>query len=79
MKFVPYIQNKVGRSVPIELDAISFTMSNYFTETYLKAVDGYAPQYMGGSDVSIELNMTLTDEYLVSALKNLPHVIMEMI
>ena len=34
---------------------------------------------MGGSDVSIELNMTLTDEYLVSALKNLPHVIMEMI
>lgn len=79
MKFVPYLQSKTGKSIPIELDAISFNMSNYFTETYLKAVDGYAPQYMGGSDVNIQLNMTLTDEYLVSALKNLPHVILEMV
>ena len=79
MKFVPYLQTKSGKSVPMELDAISFNMSNYFTETYLKAVDGYAPQYMGGSDINIELNMTLTDEYFVSALKNLPHVIFEMI
>ena len=79
MKFVPYLQSASGKSIPIELDGITFSMSNYFTETYLKAVDGFAPQYMGGSDVSIELNMTLTDEYYVSALKNLPHVILEMV
>ena len=79
MTFVPYLQTDRKKSVPIELDGISFNMANYFTETYLKAVDGFAPQYMGGSDVNIELNMTLTDEYLVSSLKNLPHVILEMI
>ena len=79
MKFVPFLQDEYGKSVPIELDGISFNMANYFTETHLKAVDGFAPQYMGGSDVSIELNMTITNEYYVGALKNLPHTILDMI
>lgn len=79
MKFVPYLQDENGKSVPIELDAISFNMSNYFTETHLKAVPGFAPQYMGGSDVNIELKMTISDEYYVGVLKNLPHTILNMI
>ena len=79
MRFVPYLQNEKGKSMPIELDGISFDMANYFTETHLKACDGYAPQYMGGSDVNIELKMTITDEYVIGALKNLPHMIMNMI
>ena len=79
MTFVPYLQNDKGKSIPIELDGLSFDMANYFTETHLKASDGFAPQYMGGSDVSIELKMTITDEYVIGALKNLPHMIMSLI
>lgn len=79
MKFVPYLEDGNGDSVSIELDAITFSLANTFTETHLKAVDGYAPQYMGGSDVTIEIKMTLTSEYYVAALKNLPHVITDMI
>ena len=79
MQFVPYLEDGEGKSVPIELDALSFSMSNTFTETHLKAQDGYAPQYMGGSDVTIEMKMTITSEYYVAAFKNLPHVITDMI
>lgn len=79
MKFVPYLQDENGNSVAIEIDSLSFNMGNYFTETHLKAVDGYAPQFMGGSDVNIELKLTLTSEYYIGALKNLPHTIMDMI
>ena len=79
MKFVPFITDENGNSIPIELDAISFNMSNYFTETHLKALDGFAPQYMGGSDVTIDMQMTLSDEFLTGSLKNVPHYIMDMI
>ena len=79
MVFVPYLMDDKGASIPLELDSISVNMSNYFTETHLKACDGYAPQYMGGSDVGIEIRATITDEYYVGVLKNLPHVIMNMI
>ena len=79
MKFVPYIANESGVSKPIELDSLTVNMANYFTETHLKACDGYAPQYMGGSDIMIELKATITDEIFVGAFKNLPHLIMNMI
>ena len=79
MKFVPYIADENGKSYPIELDAITVNMANYFTETHLKACKGYAPQYMGGSDVMIEIKATISDEYFIGAFKNLPNVIMELI
>lgn len=77
MRFVPYLTDENGNSMKVELDVLTFNMANYFTETHLKASDGFAPQYMGGSDITIELKMTLTDEGLISALKALPHYIME--
>lgn len=79
MKFVPYVTDSNGDSVPFELTGISFSMGNVFTETHLKAVDGYAPQFMGGTDVSIEMNMTVTSEYYIGVLKGLPHLAMDMI
>ena len=79
MKFAPYLVDKRKKSFPLELDSITVNMANYFTETHLKACDGYAPQYMGGSDVMIELKATVSNEYYVGALKNLPQVIMNMI
>ena len=77
MKFVPYLMDESGNSMKIELDEISFNMANYFTETHLKATDGFAPQYMGGSDVTIEMKMTITDEGVITALNTLPHYIMD--
>ena len=79
MKFVPYLSDEEGKSVPLEVDELTFNVSNYFTETHLKAMDGYSSQYMGGSDITIELKLTLTDEYYVGALKNLTHMILGMI
>lgn len=77
MKFVPYITDDAGNSLKIELDVLTFNIANYFTETHLKATDGFAPQYMGGSDVTIEMKMTLSDEGLVASLNALPHYIMD--
>ena len=79
MKFVPYLQDNNGNSVPLEIDELTFGMSNYFTDTHLKAMDGFAPQYMGGSDITMELKFTISDEYYVGALKNLSHMILGMI
>ena len=79
MKFVPFLMDGNGNSTPLEIDEMTINMSNFFTETHLKAVEGYAPQYMGGSDISVELKFTITDEYYVGALKSLPQLILSMI
>lgn len=78
MRFIPYMQNSSGESIGIQLDAISMHLSNTFTEMYLKSQDGYAPQFMGGSDTVIECKITTTDQAVVNSLNALPQVSLEM-
>ena len=65
MQFIPYIEN-------IEVQNISFTLTNNFSDITLKIMDGFAPQYMGSSDISIELSFITTNTHEVSMLNVLP-------
>ena len=69
MRFIPYIEN-----VPIQ--SLASGMSNHFTEMTLKMMDGSAPQYMGASDVSIELRIITEDTMTISMLNVLPDLAM---
>lgn len=75
MKFIPYLTDEDGNSKVLDVDLIGFSMSNTFTEMYLKSCDGYAPQFMGGSDIIIEAKFTLTEEDIVRDINKLPSII----
>lgn len=75
MKFVPFMYDENGDSKKLDVDALTFSMSNTFTEMRLKACDGYAPQFMGGSDVIVEAKFTLTEQDVVHDLNKLPMVV----
>lgn len=70
-KTVKFDKYPVG--VPIVTN-INFTYNNLFNNISLKAVDGYAAQYTGGSDTVIEITMTTQDEFTVSQLQLLPKI-----
>ena len=65
MPFVPYLEEVMAEQV-------GSTMANTFTDISLKAIEGVGPQYLGGQDVVIELNLVTDDIVVVSALNNLP-------
>lgn len=65
MPFVPYLEN-----VPVSV--ISSNTSNTFTEINLKAVEGVGPQFLGGQDTTVELQIMTDDIVTVSMLNNLP-------
>lgn len=67
MVFVPFIQNAL-------VTEISLGLSNTFTETKLKNVDGIAGQYVGGQDTVINLKIVTCDELLVTQLNALPAI-----
>jgi hypothetical protein len=64
MQFVPFIED-------VPLQGLAFNMSNTFTEMSLKIMDGSAPQYMGASDVSIELRIVTDNSLVISMLNTL--------
>ena len=72
MKFVPYIKDLNGNSIGIDLDLMHIVTQNTFTEMYLKAQDGFAPQFMGGGDVTFEIVFTTQDLLVVSLMNQLP-------
>lgn len=65
MPFVPYLENVLCRSV-------MSNMSNSFTEVNLKAIEGQGPQYMGGQDTQLQLELITDDIAVVGALNALP-------
>lgn len=71
MPFVPYIEKMIASRVSVGL-------GNQFTEISLKAVDGHAPQYMGGQDTVIELEMLTKEQLQVSAINALPALAIEL-
>lgn len=67
MEFIPYVEYAVATN-------FSVTLENTFTKMYLKAVDGYAPQYTGSEDTVIELQFITNDSVITSLLNNLPAI-----
>ena len=65
MPFVPYIRD-------VRTERVGVTLSNSFTNISLKAVEGVGPQYLGGQDTLLELQLITDDMVVVSALNNLP-------
>lgn len=65
MPFVPYVEGVLA-------EGMGGTMANSFTNISLKAIEGVGPQYLGGQDTMIELNLITDDLVIVSALNNLP-------
>lgn len=67
MPFVPYIQDVLMTNVTANL-------SNTFTNIALKAVEGQGPQYVGGQDTELELEIVTDDMVVVSAINSLPNL-----
>jgi hypothetical protein len=65
MPFVPYLEE-------VPLAGLAFNMSNVFTEMSLKIMDGSAPQYMGASDISMELSIITDNSLIISMINVLP-------
>ena len=65
MPFVPYIRD-------VRAERAGATLANSFTDISLKAVEGVGPQYLGGQDTILELELITDDIVVVSSLNNLP-------
>lgn len=65
MPFVAFLENVIVANM-------SSNTSNMFTETNLKAVEGVGPQFLGGQDTTIEMQIMTDDIVTVSMLNNLP-------
>lgn len=74
-KFIKYPNDTIMDSAIVTNVSASF--NNNLSNTYLKAIDGYAPQYLGGQDTVIELSLQTQDENVVSALNLLPKLCAE--
>lgn len=64
-----FVQYDLG---DLELTSSSISMSNIVSEMSLNGIDGYAPQFMGGHDMMIELTFQTTDKYNMVMLQDLP-------
>ena len=56
------------------VEAIHVSTSNTFSQITLQETSGYAPQYMGGTDVSLQISMYTQSKKAASAINALPHV-----
>lgn len=65
MPFVPFLED-------IPIASIASNTSNMFTEISLKAIEGVGPQFLGGQDTTIELEIITDDIVTVTMLNNLP-------
>lgn len=65
MPFVPYLQN-------ILCTNMMGNIANSFTDVNIKAIEGKAPQYMGGQDTQLQFELITDDITVVGALNALP-------
>lgn len=56
------------------INSFSLSYNNIFSNLSLKAIEGRAPQYCGGSDITIDIDMTTQDETTVSQLQALDKI-----
>ena len=65
MPFNPYIEGVLCKTM-------GASISNTFTDVNIKAIEGQGPQYLGGQDTVIEVELITDDITVVSALNTLP-------
>lgn len=65
-KSIKYDFYDIGNPI---INNISFAYNNIFNNMSMKIYDGYASQFTGGSDTSIEIDMTATNEFTVSQMQ----------
>ena len=65
IKFEPYLKN-------VRVDAMSVQFANTMTTVSLQNSDSIAPQYMGGTDCDIVINITTSSKRVATLLDRLP-------
>lgn len=59
------------------IENMSFTEMNTFAEISLSSHNGYAPQFIGGTDIGINFSFKTKSQYVAGALKSLPGIAAE--
>lgn len=77
LKFEKYPNDDMLQSLIVT--NISSSVCNNLSRIYLKAIDGYAPQYLGGQDTIIEVSMVTQDAGAAAAINLLPKLCSEYI
>lgn len=67
LEFVPYNDDH-----DFLVEAIHMSTSNSFSQITIQETTGYAPQYMGGTDITIQLSMYTKDKQCAAAMNLLP-------
>lgn len=65
--FETYIKN-------VRISSFSATCSNWFTNIALQNADAVAPQYMGGQDIDIQIELQTSDAAVAALLGDLPRI-----
>lgn len=71
-KFIKYPDDILFNDLVVTDVAASF--GNNLSKIYLKSLDGYAPQYLGGTDTIIEVSLTTQNEQALALLNALPKI-----
>ena len=71
-KFIKYPDDTLFNDLVVTDVAASF--GNNLSKIYLKSLDGYAPQYLGGTDTIIEVSLTTQNEQALALLNALPKI-----
>lgn len=67
--FVPY-----NDETDFLVESMQLSTSNTFSQITLQDVNGFAPQYMGGTDIQIRINLTTTNKVAAAAIHQLPYI-----
>lgn len=67
LEFVPYNDDH-----DFLVEAIHMSTSNSFSQITLQETGGFAPQYMGGTDITLQLSMYTQDEQCAASMNLLP-------
>ena len=70
-KSIKYDYYDIGTPI---INSISFAYNNIFNKMSMKIYDGYASQFTGGTDTTIDINMTATNEYTVNKLQAISRI-----
>ena len=69
LQFVPYCGEK-----DFLVESIHMGVSNTFSQITLQETTGYAPQYMGGTDITLNISLYTQDASAAAAMSNLPGI-----
>lgn len=62
---------------PIIAEDFAIGMANTFSKITLSSLNGYAPQFMGGTDMQINFSFKTKSEYIAASLRALPSIAAE--